>query len=98
MRIVKSFIETGLPLNVVNVRGTPTTTHGMVVRHYNRVGVLAMVLDALKAEGVNVEEMQNSIFEGGTAATCSLRLDKIPQPTVVAELMTSSDVIQVSTH
>ena len=98
VRIVKSFIETGLPLNVVNVRGTPATTHGMVVRHYNRVGVLAMVLDALKAQGVNVEEMQNSIFEGGTAATCSLRLDKVPQPAVVAELMASPDIIQVSTH
>lgn len=98
VRIVKSFIETGLPLNVVNVRGTPVTTHGMVVRHYNRVGVLAMVLDALKAQGVNVEEMQNSIFEGGTAATCSLRLDKAPQPAVVAELVANPDIIQVSTH
>ena len=98
VRIVKSFIETGLPLNVVNVRGTPVTTHGMVVRHYNRVGVLAMVLDALKAEGVNVEEMQNSIFEGGTAATCSLRLDKAPQAAIVAQLAAHPDIIQVSTH
>ncbi len=98
VRIVKSFIETGLPLNVVNVRGTPVTTHGMVVRHYNRVGVLATVLDALKAQGVNVEEMQNSIFEGGTAATCSLRLDKLPQPAALVELAASPDIIQVSTH
>lgn len=67
---------------------TPVTTHGMVVRHFNRVGVLAMVLDALKAWGVNVEEMQNSIFEGGTA-TCSLRLDQAPQPAIVAELTAS---------
>ncbi len=98
VRIVKSFIETGIPLNVVNVRETPVTTHGMVVRHYNRVGVLATVLDALKAQGVNVEEMQNSIFEGGTAATCSLRLDKVPQPDAVAALAASPDIIQISTH
>lgn len=98
VRIVKSYIETGLPLNVVNLRGTPVTTHGMVVRHYNRVGVLAMVLDALKAQGVNVEEMQNNIFEGGMAATCSLRLDTAPQPAIVAELVASPDIIQVSTH
>jgi hypothetical protein len=57
-----------------------------------------MVLDALKAQGVNVEEMQNSIFEGGTAATCSLRLDQAPQPAIVAELMASPNIIQVSTH
>lgn len=98
VRIVKSYIETGLPLNVVNLRGTPVTTHGMVVRHFNRVGVLAMVLDAVKAQGINVEEMQNSIFEGGTAATCSLRLDKAPPAAIVAELTASPDIIQVSTH
>jgi D-3-phosphoglycerate dehydrogenase len=98
VRIVKSYIETGLPLNVVNVRVKPATTHGMVVRHYNRVGVLATVLDALKAQGINVEEMQNTIFEGGTAATCSLRLDKLPQAAALAQLTANPDIIQVSTH
>lgn len=98
VRIVKSYIETGLPLNVVNVRVKPATTHGMVVRHYNRVGVLATVLDALKAQGVNVEEMQNTIFEGGTAATCSLRLDKLPAPDALAKLAASPDIVQISTH
>ena len=98
VRIVKSFIETGLPLNVVNVRVKPTTTHGMVVRHFNRVGVLATVLDALKANGINVEEMQNTIFEGGTAATCSLLLDEAPPPSAVAALSANPDIIQVSTH
>ncbi len=98
VRIVKSFIETGLPLNVVNVRVKPVTTHGMVVRHFNRVGVLAVVLDSLKANGINVEEMQNTIFEGGTAATCSLLLDKMPPAEAVAELAGHPDIIQVSTH
>ncbi len=98
VRIVKSYMETGLPLNVVNVRIKPATTHGMVVRHYNRVGVLAVVLDALKAQGLNVEEMQNTIFEGGTAATCSLRLDKAPPAAAVIQLVANPDIIQVSTH
>lgn len=98
VRIVKSYLETGLPLNVVNVRVKPVTTHGMVVRHFNRVGVLASVLDELKAQGINVEEMQNTIFEGGTAATCSLRLDKAPPTITVSQLSANPDIIQVSTH
>jgi D-3-phosphoglycerate dehydrogenase len=98
VRIVKSYLATGLPLNVVNVRTKPGTTHGMVVRHYNRVGVLATVLNAIKAEGINLEEMQNSIFEGGIAATCSLRLDRVPSPAVMAGLSANPDIIQVSTH
>jgi hypothetical protein len=32
------------------------------------------------------------------AATCSLRLDTAPQPAIVAELVASPDIIQVSTH
>ena len=98
VRIVQSFIETGLPRNVVNVRTKPATTHGMVVRHYNRVGVLATVLDALKAHGINVEEMQNTIFEGGAAATCSLRLNQPPPPAVLAQLSGLPEILQVSTH
>jgi D-3-phosphoglycerate dehydrogenase len=98
VRIVKSYMETGLPLNVVNVRTKPSTTHGMVVRHYNRVGVLAAVLNVLKGQGINIEEMQNTIFEGGIAATCSLRLDKIPPAAILAELAAHPDIVQVSTH
>ncbi len=98
VRVVKSFVETGVPANVVNVRTKPQTTHGMVVRHFNRVGVLAAVLDALKAEGVNIEEMQNIIFEGGTAATCSMRLDRIPAERLIGELSRNPDIIQVSMH
>lgn len=97
VRIVKVFIATGLPPNVVNVRTKPTATHGMVIRHYNRVGVLARVLDILKTQGVNVEEMQNTIFEGGTAATCSLRIDRPPAAAVIAELSNHPDLIQVTT-
>ncbi len=96
--IVKSYMETGLPHNVVNVRTKPVTTHGMVVRHYNRVGVLATVLNALKTQGINIEEMQNTIFEGGIAATCSLRLDKIPPAAAITVLSANPDIIQVSTH
>jgi len=98
VRIVKSYIDTGMPLNVVNVRTRPVTTHGMVVRHFNRVGVLASVLDALKADGINIEEMQNIIFEQGIAANCSLRLDKAPSAIVIATLTRNPDIIQISTH
>ena len=98
VRIVQTFIDTGMPANVVNVRLQAATTHGMVVRHFNRVGVLATVLDALKAEEINVEEMQNTIFAGGSAATCSLRLDKVPPEGTVNALAANPDIIQVSVH
>lgn len=98
VQIVKSFIETGLPANVVNVRMHAAAKHGIVVRHFNRIGVLAKVLDLLKAQGINVEEMQNTIFDGGSAATCSLRLDKLPTEAAVTALAGNPDIIQISVY
>src|SRR5690606_7322916 len=58
VRIVKAFRETGRPLNTVNLCAKTPATHALVVRHHNRVGVLAGVLDSLRSEGLNVEEME----------------------------------------
>jgi D-3-phosphoglycerate dehydrogenase len=96
VRIVRSYLETGMPVNVVNVRIKPITTHKLVARHYNRVGVLSSILFTLKGEGINIEEMQNTIFACGTTATCSLRLDKLPSPATVALMSAHADIIQVT--
>jgi D-3-phosphoglycerate dehydrogenase len=67
-----------------------------VVRHYNRVGVLASILDLLREEGVNVEEMENTIFAGAQAACCTLQLDTPPSPKVLATLGRNDAILQVS--
>ncbi len=61
------------PLDAVNLdsdRGSAT----LVVRHYNRVGVLANVLRVLSQAGLNVEQMDNKIFAGGDAAAATIQL------------------------
>jgi D-3-phosphoglycerate dehydrogenase len=67
-----------------------------VVRHFNRVGVLAGVLDALREADVNVEEMENAIFSGGTAAVCTLKLDQKPEQDTISRISENPDIIQVS--
>ena len=67
----------------------------LVIRHYNRVGVLAGVLDELRNEGVNIEEMENTIFEGGTAASCTLHLDDEPSRQTVKKIAQSEEIVQV---
>ncbi len=94
VRIVKTYMETGHPENCVNLRGKATCDVSLVVRHYNRVGVLAGVLNELRNEGVNIEEMENAIFTGGRAACCTLRLDKSPAPDILEKLSQNSDIIQ----
>ena len=95
VRVAKTFLETGKPVNAVNPRklhnGVP-----LVVRHYNRVGVLAGILGELRAEGINIEEMENTIFDGELAACCALILDKTPSDALMQRIAGAENVIQAS--
>ena len=52
-------------MNIAKERvGTSTLT----IRHYDKVGVLAEVFAILRKEDLNVETMENKIFEGSKAA------------------------------
>jgi D-3-phosphoglycerate dehydrogenase len=95
VNIITAFRETGRPLNVVNVNSRSSGAFSLVVRHYNRIGVLAGVLDALREEKINVEEMENAIFAGELAACCTLQLDEAPSEQLVKHLAGLSHVIQV---
>jgi D-3-phosphoglycerate dehydrogenase len=78
VRIVRAFKETGQVPNVVNLAEQTPATHRLVVRHRDRPGVLAQVLDAIKAEQINVQEMENIVFDGAEAAVARINLDKAP--------------------
>ena len=95
VRIVRDFVRTGHAPGAVNQSAKSSATYRMVVRHYNRVGVLASVLSALREEHVNVEEMDNTIFEGGAAAICCLHLDDRPSDAVVQALSDDAAILQV---
>jgi D-3-phosphoglycerate dehydrogenase len=95
-RIVRNFVETGCPINVVNVRAPAKDETHLIIRHFNRVGVLARVLNRLRDEGINIEEMQNSIFETNLAACCSLALDKRPSDATLQALEGDADIIEVT--
>jgi len=75
VRIVRTFKETGRVPNVVNLARRTPATHLLVVRHRNRPGVLAHVFDRLRAEGINVLETENVIFEDAEAAVARINMD-----------------------
>lgn len=78
IRIIQTFVRTGVVLNCVNLAtGTPAKWQ-LVVRHYDRVGLLAFVMDQIRRAGINIEEVQNVIFEGAAAASCRIQLDAEP--------------------
>ena len=96
VRIVAEFKQTGKVPNVVNLAQQTPATHRLVVRHLDRPGVLAGVLDAIKAEHINVQEMENIVFEGAAAAVARINLDNAPSQESLRQLETSSpDIIEL---
>jgi D-3-phosphoglycerate dehydrogenase len=93
VRIVQSFKDTGQVPNVVNLAQQTPATHRLVVRHRDRPGVLAQVLDAIKAEHINVQEMENIVFEGAEAAVARINLDKAPSQGTLDRLRAGNDDI-----
>ena len=49
IRIIETFVRTGVVLNCVNLATRTPAKWQLVVRHYDRVGVLAFVLDQIRA-------------------------------------------------
>lgn len=96
VRIVREFKKTGKVPNVVNLARQTPATHRLVVRHHDRPGVLATVLDAIKSEHINVQEMENIVFEGAEAAVARINLDNAPSPELLNKLQSvNPDIIEL---
>lgn len=96
VRIIREFKETGKVPNVINLARHSPATHRLVVRHLDRPGVLAAVLDSIKAEQINVQEMENIVFEGAEAAVARINLDNAPSQKQLNQLRANNaDIIEI---
>jgi len=93
VRIVRTFKDTGRVPNVVNLAKQTPATHMLVVRHRDRPGVLAHVFGQLRAAHLNVQEMENIIFEGAHAAVARINLDGAPPDATLGSIRTGHDDI-----
>ncbi len=98
IRIIKTFMEEGSVPNCVNLELATSVKAQLIVRHYNRVGVLASVLDLLREYNINVENMRNTIFKKEEAAVATLQLNREPPEELLNRLRREKEkIIQVST-
>jgi D-3-phosphoglycerate dehydrogenase len=95
VEIVEAFVR-GEVLNCVNLAPRRLGTHSLHIRHFDRVGVLAGVFDILRRRELNVEQMQNRVFQGGNAAVATIDVVGDVGPDLVAVLEGLPDVIHVS--
>jgi D-3-phosphoglycerate dehydrogenase / 2-oxoglutarate reductase len=71
VEIVDAFAA-GEARNCVNLAPNRLGSVTLTVRHLDRMGVLARVLDLLSGARLNVEHMENRVFRGGEAAVASI--------------------------
>ncbi len=71
VEIVDAFVG-GEARNCVNLATDRLGSATLTVRHLDRPGVLASVLDLLSLARLNVEHMENRVFRGGEAAMASI--------------------------
>jgi D-3-phosphoglycerate dehydrogenase len=97
VRIVRSFLTTGEVPNCVNLSRPAPGGWQLVVRHHDRVGVLANVLGVLRRHAINVQQMENQIFDGRAgeerAACATIRLGSAPPTECLAEIRGRADEI-----
>jgi D-3-phosphoglycerate dehydrogenase / 2-oxoglutarate reductase len=97
VRIIGAFKETGKVPNVVNLADRTPATHLLVVRHQDRPGVLAYVLNEIKAANINVQQMENVVFAGAEAAVARIELDGALEPETVDRIRAgNSDIIEIN--
>jgi D-3-phosphoglycerate dehydrogenase len=93
VRILRVFLSQGSVPNCVNVaRKTPAKAR-LVVRHHDKVGVLANVLDTIREAGINVQEVQNTVFDQAAAACCTIQLDERPGDALLERIRSRRDEI-----
>ncbi len=95
VKIVKEYMGTGHAPNVVNVPTGDASSHLMIIRHADRVGVLASILGTLKDDGVNVQEMENIILGPSHAAIAQVAVAKEPSPSAVRAMRANPHVFDV---
>ncbi|HEV3189925.1 MAG TPA: NAD(P)-dependent oxidoreductase, partial [Polyangiaceae bacterium] len=95
VRIVRSFLLEARVPNVVNVSNATAARFQLVIRMLDKIGTFAHVLGVLKRHGINVEEVTNTVFEGGVAACAKLRLLARPTEAALAEIKAFDEVLHV---
>lgn len=96
LRIIEHYRSTGEVLNCVNLAKKTPAKFQLVVRHFDRVGVLAFVMDQIRRAEINVEEVHNVIFEGAEAASCRIQLKTEPPADLLAAIKQgNSNIIEL---
>jgi len=96
INIIKHYVHSGVIDHWVNRAKEIDAHFQLVVKHYDKPGVLAGVLDVIRNGNINIEEIENIIFEGGVAACCTMKLQSAVSAEMLKKIKDNTEVISVS--
>ncbi|MCH8822476.1 MAG: hydroxyacid dehydrogenase [Planctomycetes bacterium] len=96
VRIVQLYVDSGEVPNCVNRALSTTATTLLTIRHLNKPGVLAHVFYTLGQASINVEEMENIIYDGAEAACARIQLDDLPDESEISAIRSNDNVLSVT--
>ena len=97
VELLEMFAE-GRVENCVNMETEVLGTCVISVRHLDEVGVLAKILQVLRGNGINVNQMSNRIFLGSVAAVATIAVGQAPTPEALDELRSIDEVLGISVN
>jgi D-3-phosphoglycerate dehydrogenase len=93
VRIIETYVRTGSIENCVNFAKETPAEYELIIRHYDKIGVLTHILSDLRESKINVHEVHNIIFEGTKAAVARIQLDRIPPQETFSKMAARKDEI-----
>lgn len=93
--IVRAFLVGGELHNCLNLLERSPATWQLVLRVRDQVGVMASILDAIRADGINAEEITSRVFIGAKAAWCSISLDERPSREAMESIRRLPDIMHL---
>eukprot|EP01084_Bolivina_argentea_P000620 1155_1 len=92
IRVIRTFLNTGEVVNCVNLERYTPAKFTVTIRHKDAVGVLANILNILKTDNINVQEMDNVVFRGAKSAFATLNVDQKPSSYAISAINNMKEV------
>jgi D-3-phosphoglycerate dehydrogenase len=96
VRIIKDFISSSVIAHWVNRAKITEAKYQLVIKHYDKPGVLASIMDIIRRRNINIEEIENVIFDGGVAACCTMKLKSQVSNEMLSEMRGNPDILSIS--
>ena len=91
--IVRGYIREGRVRNWLNRCEHSESPWKLVVRHFDKPGVIANVMNDIKEADINAQELENVIFDGRKTACCTIQLDANPGDAVLKSIRSRQDEV-----